>query len=320
MSLLLAAFFVVRAAADMQEGDGDCEVLLLQSSAELMRRVQPEEALEQPAPQALALESALPLIFVHVPKTGSSLINALVRVPGVCPEFAEELGADSFSDVGPGEQLEDLAGLQCPGLNAPGTTGPSDAEIGDHMPLGDDSHFQEHYAGHAVTMLRQPEQRVISGLRHHAAMHPEPTDFESLQYSEGCAVRMLVGEDLSFSHKGSGCFGMHQDDPPLPELSSEDVARAVARLQSFAFVGITEQWPLSVCLLHAMFGGECVAVEFGNTRIGHGTRLTSQPTVYEAPEQYDTGFFNGWVDAADRALYDAGLDLRPAPARARRDV
>ena len=41
---------------------------------------------------------------------------------------------------------------------------------------------------------------------------------------------------------------------------------ARTRVRQMAFVGMTEAWDLSVCLFHAMFGGECLAVEFNNSR------------------------------------------------------
>jgi len=45
-----------------------------------------------------------------------------------------------------------------------------------------------------------------------------------------------------------------------------DVRTAVARLDGFKFAGLTEHWDLSICLFHAMFGGECNQHEFENMR------------------------------------------------------
>ena len=46
---------------------------------------------------------------------------------------------------------------------------------------------------------------------------------------------------------------------------------AIERLQTFAFVGLTEEWALSICLLHVMHGPtfnteKCVRAEFFNSR------------------------------------------------------
>ena len=52
-----------------------------------------------------------------------------------------------------------------------------------------------------------------------------------------------------------------------------DLEKALQRLQDgFKFVGLTEYWEASVCLFHAMFGGECDAMEFENTRPGPTTQ------------------------------------------------
>jgi hypothetical protein len=44
------------------------------------------------------------------------------------------------------------------------------------------------------------------------------------------------------------------------------VALAIERLDGFSFVGLEEEWPLSVCLFHVINGGECFGVEDQVTR------------------------------------------------------
>merc|ERR1719401_1302395 len=98
----------------------------------------------------------------------------------------------------------------------------------------------------------------------------------------GCTARQLTVAELD------PCYRM-----PLP--TSEDVNLARRRLeQGFAFVGITEQWDLSVCLFRAMFGGECVSSDFSNTRQGN---LSSSTSLYDTSELY------GFVDVYDGPLY-----------------
>merc|ERR1712217_985063 len=77
----------------------------------------------------------------------------------------------------------------------------------------------------------------------------------------------------------------------VPSIADVDEARR--RLRRYAFVGITEHWDLSICLLHAMFGGDCHPTEFENVRD------FSQNT-----KRYDTSILNGFVDRFDGALYD----------------
>lgn len=67
----------------------------------------------------------------------------------------------------------------------------------------------------------------------------------------------------------------------------------------FAFVGITEQWALSVCLFRVMFGGQCVASDLANTR----------PGVNSSSSDYDTSELYGWVDALDGPVYAEALQM-----------
>ena len=68
---------------------------------------------------------------------------------------------------------------------------------------------------------------------------------------------------------------------------------ALSRLNGFAFIGLTEEWSLSICLLHVMYGGECLAVEFMNTRPSSGARAS--PTIGSS--------WGGATDTADLAVY-----------------
>jgi len=48
--------------------------------------------------------------------------------------------------------------------------------------------------------------------------------------------------------------------------TEKDVANAVAKVSNFAFVGLTEEFDLSVCLFHAMFGGAPDRASFAKIR------------------------------------------------------
>merc|ERR1712151_684040 len=90
--------------------------------------------------------------------------------------------------------------------------------------------------------------------------HKHSVDNKSISLADyikimgGCQVRMLTDSSCS---------------PPrdLPPVQPSRVKEAIRNLdKGFAFVGITEEWELSVCLFHAMFGGQCRDREFTNTR------------------------------------------------------
>jgi len=159
------------------------------------------------------------------------------------------------------------------------------------MHVGFGSPVYEPNRGHGLIMLRQPEQRIISSYydRLHDWNLPRPPS-DLREYAEGvrgCSVRMLT-----VTSSFPACFL----SPLAPPPSEEEVDVAVQHLRDgFAFVGLTEEWDLSICLFHAKFGGSCSDAEFDNMRLGSG-RPHDEAV-------YDTSELRGWVDVADRRLY-----------------
>merc|ERR1712217_621662 len=83
--------------------------------------------------------------------------------------------------------------------------------------------------------------------------------------------RMIAGVDC-----GQGPYsGIHVASRDR-FVSDAEHRHALAQIDSYGFVGLTEEFSLSVCLWHVRFGGPCVAVEFLNQRKGrhnvNGTR------------------------------------------------
>jgi len=159
--------------------------------------------------------------------------------------------------------------------------------------------------GHFVTMLRQPEQRLISMYNHYGAIPlfvdnlqerawPYSGRFprlrEYVEMNAGCTVRQLTRDEL-----------VPCDTLPVP--TSEDVSLATTVLrEGFAFVGITEQWALSVCLFRVMFGGQFLKSDLLDTRPGK--------TSYNGSDDgYDTSELEGWVDPWDGPLYAEALSM-----------
>ena len=103
--------------------------------------------------------------------------------------------------------------------------------------------------------------------------------------TEGLAVRMLLRTDDSF-----------EDDC----CSEEEVLEAKRRLGTFAFVGMTDQWEMSVCLFHVIFGGDISASDLLNVRPGAGK---------VAHSRYDTSMLGTFHDEADEALYAQALQI-----------
>jgi len=156
--------------------------------------------------------------------------------------------------------------------------------------------------GHFVAMFRQPEQRLISqyydsnygpswlwkgGVKVWPFQTEPPSLLEYAEWNAGATVRQLTK---------SSCEPFNE----LPLPTSEDLSAAIDILkEDFAFVGITDQWALSVCLFRAMFGGQCLLSDLGNTR----------PGEYSNGSLYDTTELNGWVDVWDGPVYAEAVSI-----------
>lgn len=109
-------------------------------------------------------------------------------------------------------------------------------------------------------------------------------------YRQGHATRLMAGQ---------GDARSAASDCPAREQAVPDIALALQRLRGFRFVGLTDDWERSICLFHVMQGGHrCAPAEMLNTR----------PTVslgYDHGMAHVPGLLDGFVDAADEALYEA---------------
>jgi hypothetical protein len=97
-----------------------------------------------------------------------------------------------------------------------------------------------------------------------------------------------------------------------------DTAQAISRLrEGFAYVGLTDEWALSICLFHARLGGRCLRSEFDNSR-PTTPRLTRLPWIRNTSLRDYTAWATEQVaavgDPYDEALYAA------AEARVRAEV
>jgi len=244
----------------------------------------------------------LPLAWFHVPKTGSSIINTFYHTPAICPTFSADdyfpgagLQYSQSWDASWGDREEVCAGGFSNSYFSPTFTD-DEGKSYHHAGIGGlTASLYKLNRGHFVTMLRQPEQRLISAYYYYkpTSLYPGSSDTtppslrEYAEWSSGCVVRQLTTDALQ------PC-----DTLPLP--TPEDVSVAIDMLrEGFAFVGVTEQWTLSVCLFRVMFGGQCVTSDVANTR--QGTNSSSSA--------YDTSELYGWVDALDGPVYAEALQM-----------
>mmetsp|Transcript_64945 Transcript_64945/g.132106 ORF Transcript_64945/g.132106 Transcript_64945/m.132106 type:complete len:327 (+) Transcript_64945:90-1070(+) len=227
-----------------------------------------------------SFDGLLPIEWVHVPKSGTSFLNTLLRIKGHCQnlpesgltfemqktldkEFPPEWNCDaSFLDT---DRLWHTAIDIVPGFNEG--------------------------KGRFMIMMRQPEQRILSEFNHFCQIK-QNADCVNQSVEEfvlkrsGAVTKMLTGH---FSHTVTKVSA-----PPTRAQQTE----ATIRLQTgFSFVGITDQWDLSICLFSFMFKQTCHSSQFLNTR----------PTKGDTSTDYDTSVLNGWRDPYDSELFDIAM-------------
>jgi len=248
----------------------------------------------------------VPIAWFHVPKTGSSFENTLYHTPAICPSFPEDAYVSDFQrwDGSWGKREEVCRGGFSGSYGVPTRDTPY-----DHSGLGGlaGTAYNLNF-GRLVTMLRNPEQRLISMYNYYGPMAlyisrqkekewPYDTESPSLrEYAEvnaACTVRQLTTDHFA------PCWATFDSRSLAPQVSE-----AIEMLQDgFVFVGITEQWALSVCLFRAMFGGQCRRSDLLNTRPGSDSNSSSSSSDYDTSELY------GWVDPWDGALYAEALSI-----------
>jgi len=279
------------------KGDGELEeVSLLQTQISL----KPDGGNGLPRPGGIGrpgfqgldgsplLSAAWPLAWIHFPKTGTSFANALIKLPGICP--GKNVTFDSYGDNAywaAAQFFSELhTGASCPGLFLLAT------QWSHRTLVGSDFMYKTYYLGHTVAMFRQPEQRLMSDFLDIGAGQ-DIRDF--IRSNQGTYVKQLTRTALPLDSS--------QDMGRIDELRSapteSEAALALQRVsEAFAFVGITEQWDVSMCLLHAMFGGSCHASDFGNVN----------PAAGHA-DLHNTSELQGFVDSYDGPIYAKALQI-----------
>merc|ERR1719265_324845 len=106
----------------------------------------------------------------------------------------------------------------------------------------------------------------------------------------GCVTKILTSNEYHVE-----CDSNHSHEEMLSMA-----AIAKDRLQTgFSFVGLTEQWDISICLFSKMFNQACNSLQFENSRPTSGDNSTS----------YDTTILNGWTDPYDNELYNTATEI-----------
>lgn len=302
MSILLL-LMLMQVVFSEDASDEDCSAKsasteLLQTSLDLTSH--PKKASSSVAP-VIPIKDVLPLAWIHVSKcAGTSFVNVLLLLDGVCPDLdlasfqriaeppeGSEM-VDAGTQVGPAPDWEgkcDVMNLKFAGI-----------QFNDHSGIGE--YYEKFVKGHGAILLRQPQQRIISA--YHFSQHDWPEMFygrwaadidEYAKTVAGCTVKMLTrtGESGDYGYDATVCGS------PIV-ATQEETALAVTRLrEGFVYIGLVEEYELSICLLHKMFGGPCKPWE-----------LEASSNANLSASFYDETELNGFRDLADGALYDEG--------------
>lgn len=157
------------------------------------------------------------------------------------------------------------------------------SNFASHRPISGPAWKQ--FKGDFAGMFREPTSRVFSAWNHFSKT-PDIAGYA--KRARGGITKMIAGQEdglpclLTSSNK---CHG----DASQKGYKVPKTALAIQRLDGFKFIGLQEEYDLSVCLFHAMFGGECLPVEFGNMR----------PGTYTAPQNP----FKDFTDPFDDVVY-----------------
>eukprot|EP00438_Fugacium_kawagutii_P027665 Skav200426 [mRNA] locus=scaffold2094:138101:138823:- [translate_table: standard] len=209
----------------------------------------------------------------------------MVHLPGACPG----LGNRSINDESFGKCFESGFYENCPEMCNEALVHCARPPKDHHTPLTDEIYQAQ--KGHLVGLFRQPEQRLLS------AWYDTLDYFRADPYISPCSqnrtpqrLRQMDEFIALFSARETG-----QLTGNMP-VTLADVPLAIERLrEGFAFVGLQEQWELSICLFHAKFGGPCRATDFTDTRPDDESSGTTS--------EYNTTILNGWVDEIDAPVY-----------------
>jgi len=226
-------------------------------------------------------EGRPPIRWLHIPKTGTSFANTIWHYG--CPMLPENTSVADYDGRYEGHLNEEYPIEKwCPNLvdHTPST----------HKPIG--AMEWSVNEGNFVAMVRDPTERIISAYsyaNHHCikdcnpenkkwlpaldsakscnevrdisrryspecdALHESrcPSDYAETLAAQGCMTKMILGYPCSSK----------------VDLDADMRQKAVDRVkEGFAFVGLVEEWDLSLCMFHRELGGELYNAETAHIR------------------------------------------------------
>ena len=158
-----------------------------------------------------------------------------------------------------------------------------------------------------IAFFRRPAQRLISA-------YLDNLHAWGLKSSERARLKHRVRSIAAFArHPGiAGCMAKMLAGfqcaarVDLPTSSIVKAALAVLRSSRFLFVGLTEEWDASICLLHRVLPGHTRPLLAEFRSLGHSTnvhRFISWLPPSSVDGLYNESVLHGFVDDADEAVY-----------------
>lgn len=232
--------------------------------------------------------------WFHVPKCGTSFVLTLLHwaCPGLDPADDGRIDiAGTHHADGQTEWIRWRAAQLPPG----GCTVPITGILAGHQPYNRMAH-----RGQAVGLFREPIERIASLFHYWGADSMEkflPMVMEKgFHYQAFIYTGMLLGYDHAMLKSGN---------ITLTKADYVEAKRVV--VEDFAFVGLVHEYARSVCLFHAMFGGQPLPVELENIHPTYheGDKLTKHlVALNKYAEESAVLKAAGWPDGFDQGIYD----------------
>jgi hypothetical protein len=236
-----------------------------------------------------------PIYYLHVPGSGPGFATTVVH---------QACGSDIPDDLWvrePGDFFEMWSSKCDKSRFARFETG--------HVPL---SGLEDDQLGHVVVMVRDPSQRVLSGYYHD--LH----DCWDLRRKHGCKVsdsghytcdgdiemddgRVLRNPDVispvEYGKCVENCTSNMLTGRFCGDSGPADVQRAMSVIDQLGFVGLADEWALSLCLWHKRFGGQLLPAELMSMR-------PEEVDGSKSSEHYDPDTLLGhWVPEGDSQVF-----------------
>eukprot|EP00927_Polykrikos_kofoidii_P083142 TRINITY_DN8446_c1_g1_i1.p1 TRINITY_DN8446_c1_g1~~TRINITY_DN8446_c1_g1_i1.p1 ORF type:complete len:824 (+),score=83.49 TRINITY_DN8446_c1_g1_i1:47-2518(+) len=248
-----------------------------------------------------SLREINPIIYLHIPESGAGFATTIAH---------HACGTDIPDDVSVDEPAEFTA--KWAGVCSSARFGRFQSGR-DPLPLLSDVD-----KSHVVVMIRDPIERIISGY------YNEFYDCDDLRTKYNCGLDQTVGNfrcdgditdldgryvrnpavapPLEYGRCVENCAANMLTGRRCDDSGSVDASRAVELIDEVGFVGLSDEWALSVCLWHRKFGGRTLPVELATGRPGVAALTSRVASRYNA-----RSLLGEWRPEADTQVFIAAF-------------